>query len=101
MDKSPNFFVKESMETKDEMMNMTISDEKKQQLHLVFGGELQDLSGYQFRNLDALDIVGVFPDYPSAFNAWKAKSQASVDNASQCYHIIPMHRLLDSHPSAS
>jgi len=83
------------------MTNMTRSGEKQQQLHLVFGGELQDLSGYQFRNPEALDIVGIFPDYPSAFNAWKAKSQAAVDNASQCYHIVPMHRLLDSHSSAT
>jgi len=74
---------------------MTTTDEKKQQLHLVFGGELQDLAGSRFRNLDALDIVGIFPDYHSAFNAWKAKSQATVDNASQCYQIVHMHRLLD------
>jgi hypothetical protein len=74
---------------------MVESDEKKQLLHLVFGGELKSLKSTQFRDLDALDIVGVFPDYESALTAWKAKAQASVDNAHMRYFVVHLHRLLD------
>lgn len=70
-------------------------DEKKQLLHLVFGGELKSLTGTEFRNLDDLDIVGVFPDYESAAAAWRAKAQASVDNAHMRYFVVHLHRLLD------
>jgi len=67
----------------------------KQLLHLVFGGELSDLDGVQFKDLDGLDIVGVFPDYASAYVAWKAKAQSTVDNAQMRYFIVHLHRLLD------
>lgn len=69
--------------------------DKKQLLHLVFGGELEHLEDVQFRNLADLDIVGIFPDYNSAHNAWKAKAQQTVDNAHMRYFIVHMHRLLD------
>ena len=52
-----------------------------QLLHLVFGGELVDLDRTEFRNLDQLDIVGIYPNYASAYAAWKAKAQQTVDNA--------------------
>jgi hypothetical protein len=74
---------------------MTGSSENKQLLHLVFGGELSNLEEVQFRDLDALDIVGIFPDYASALAAWKGKAQATVDNAHMRYFIVHMHRLLN------
>lgn len=74
---------------------MVEEEPKKQLLHLVFGGELKSLRGTEFRNLDELDIVGVFPDYASAALAWKAKAQASVDNAHMRYFVVHLHRLLD------
>jgi len=74
---------------------MTGEDNKKQLLHLVFGGELKNLRGTEFRDLDALDIVGIYPDYQSAQTAWKAKAQASVDNAHMRYFVVHLHRLLD------
>lgn len=74
---------------------MTESSEKKQLLHLVFGGELESLEDVQFRDLNGLDIVGIFPDYASALTAWKAKAQQTVDNAHMRYFIVHMHRLLD------
>ncbi|MDY8109336.1 DUF4170 domain-containing protein [Fulvimarina sp. 2208YS6-2-32] len=66
----------------------------KQLLHLVFGGELDDLQSVHFSDLDDLDVVGIFPDYNSALAAWRSKSQQSVDNASMRYFIVHMHRLL-------
>lgn len=69
--------------------------EKKQLLHLVFGGELTSLDSMEFRDLEALDIVGIFPDYASAHQAWKSKAQMTVDNAHMRYFIVHMHRMLD------
>ncbi|MGB3813272.1 MAG: DUF4170 domain-containing protein [Shinella sp.] len=74
---------------------MTESTEPKQLLHLVFGGELKTLADMQFRDLNNLDIVGIFPDYASALTAWKSKAQQTVDNAHMRYFIVHMHRLLD------
>ncbi|KRB49879.1 inositol monophosphatase [Rhizobium sp. Root708] len=74
---------------------MTNSSEKKQLLHLVFGGELESLDDVQFRDLKDLDIVGIFPDYATALTAWKGKAQSTVDNAHMRYFIVHMHRLLD------
>jgi hypothetical protein len=68
---------------------------KKQLLHLVFGGELKSTADVEFRDLDALDIVGIYPDYASAYAAWKAKAQGTVDNAQMRYFIVHLHRLLD------
>jgi hypothetical protein len=74
---------------------MSGDGDKKQLLHLVFGGELKSLKGVEFRDLDGMDIVGIFPDYKSAELAWRAKAQASVDNAHMRYFIVHLHRLLE------
>src|SRR5262249_51368776 len=69
--------------------------QRGQLLHLVFGGELIDLDNVEFRNLDKLDIVGIYPNYAAAYAAWKAKAQQTVDNAHMRYFIVHLHRLLD------
>lgn len=69
--------------------------DERQLLHLVFGGELEDPSVVRFRDLDKLDIVGIFPNYATALQAWRARAQATVDNAHMRYFIVHMHRLLD------
>ncbi|MDL2402750.1 DUF4170 domain-containing protein [Rhizobium mayense] len=80
---------------------MTDTSGKKQLLHLVFGGELENLEEVQFRNLNELDIVGMYPDYASALIAWKSKAQQTVDNAHMRYFIVHLHRLLDPRDKAS
>ena len=70
-------------------------DAPQQLLHLVIGGELTDLEHNTFKDLDQVDIVGVFPNYASAYAAWKAKAQHTVDNAHTRYFIVHLHRLLD------
>jgi len=72
-----------------------MSEPQKQLLHLVFGGELTSIEGIEFKDLSALDIVGIFPNYATAQAAWKAKAQSSVDNAQMRYFIVHLHRLLD------
>jgi hypothetical protein len=69
-----------------------------QLLHLVFGGELIDLGKVEFRDLNQLDIVGIYPNYATAHVAWKAKAQQTVDNAHMRYFIVHLHRLLDPEP---
>jgi hypothetical protein len=76
-------------------MTVQLETAPKQLLHLVFGGELQDLEGIEFRDLKSLDIVGIFPNYAEALVAWRAASQKSVDNAATRYFIVHMHRLLE------
>jgi hypothetical protein len=66
-----------------------------QLLHLVFGGELSSLGNHEFKDLDKLDIVGMFPNYATAYTAWKAKAQQTVDNAHMRYFVVHLHRLLD------
>jgi hypothetical protein len=72
----------------------------EQLLHLVFGGELDSVANIKFRNLDKLDIVGIFPNYASAYTAWKARAQSTVDNAQMRYFIVHLHRLLEPESTA-
>ena len=72
----------------------------KQLLHLVFGGELNNAAASEFKDLDKLDIVGIYPNYASAYAAWKAKAQGTVDNAEMRYFIVHLHRLLDPESQA-
>lgn len=73
---------------------MTRTD-SEQLLHLVFGGELEAVGETRFADLAALDIVGIYPNYKTAYDAWKAKAQATVDKAEMRYFIVHLHRLLD------
>jgi hypothetical protein len=75
-------------------------DTKPQLLHLVFGGELESLEGLTFRDLEKLDIVGIFPNYATAHAAWKGKAQQTVDNAHMRYFVVHLHRLLQPDATA-
>ena len=70
-------------------------DSAQQLLHLVVGGELEDLERNTFKNLDEVEVVGLYPNYAAAYTAWKAKAQQTVDNAHMRYFIVHLHRLLD------
>ena len=67
------------------MTKKTAGLEEEQLLHFVFGGELQELQGMNFRDLENLDMVGIYPNYETAHSAWKAKAQQTVDNAHMRY----------------
>ncbi|MGH6786979.1 MAG: DUF4170 domain-containing protein [Novosphingobium sp.] len=66
-----------------------------QKLHLVMGGRVADPQGLEFVDLDAIDVVGVFPDYESAEEAWRAAAQRTVDDAEMKYVVVHLHRLLE------
>ena len=74
---------------------MSGDSKPRQLLHLVFGGELSSLEDTEFKDLDNLDIVGVYPNYATAYAAWRGKAQQTVDNAQMRYFIVHLHRLLD------
>jgi hypothetical protein len=67
----------------------------EQLLHLVFGGELTGVDKVEFKDLKKLDMVGMFPDYESAYVAWQAAARQTIDNAHMRYFIVHLHRLLD------
>jgi len=71
-----------------------------QRLHLVFGGELVDPTKKIFKNVEDIDLVGIYPDYAAAFDAWKSSAQRSVDNAHMRYFIAHLHRLRDEEQEA-
>jgi hypothetical protein len=66
-----------------------------QLLHLVFGGHLESVEGIRFTDLHKLDIVGIFPNYRTAYDAWRAKAHETVDSAHTRYFIVHLHRLLE------
>lgn len=72
-----------------------------QRLHLVFGGELVNPQRTEFADVDKIDIVGIFPDYQAAYDAWKSKAQQTVDDAHIRYFIAHLHRLRDEEREAS
>lgn len=72
-----------------------------QRLHLVFGGELVDPTKNVFKDVDAIEVVGIFPDYESAYDAWKANAQRTVDNAHMRFYIAHLHRLREEEAEAS
>jgi len=67
----------------------------KQLLHLVMGGRVTDPQGVEFQDLSEIDIVGVFPNYAAAEEAWRANAQKTVDDAEMKYVIVHLHRLLE------
>jgi hypothetical protein len=69
--------------------------ENKQLLHLVFGGELNDVENLTFKDISKLDIIGIFPNYRAAVSAWRAAAQATVDNAQMRYFVVHIHRLME------
>jgi hypothetical protein len=68
---------------------------QKQLLHLVIGGEVEKGEEIVFKDLNAVDLVGVYPNYAAAQLAWKAKAQQTVDNAEMRYFVVHLHRLLN------
>lgn len=67
----------------------------EQLLHLVFGGELTELDGIEFKDTEKLDVVGIYPNYKEAAEAWRGAAQRTVDNAHMRYFVVHLHRMLD------
>ena len=74
---------------------MTKDTAPKQLLHLVFGGELTELDGVDFKDPSKLDLVGIYPNYAEAEKAWLSKARDTIDNAQMRYFVVHLHRLLE------
>ena len=72
-----------------------------QRLHLVFGGELVDPSHNEFKDVNDIHIVGMYPNYAEAYDAWESEAQRTVDNAHMRYFVAHIHRLRDEETEAS
>lgn len=59
-------------------------------LYIVFGGELVDPRGADFRDPRKLDVRGIFDSYDDAVKAWRAASFQAVDDAMVRYRIAPI-----------
>ena len=68
---------------------------EKQLLHLVMGGRVVDPQGVEFQDLNDIHIVGIYPNYADAEDAWRAHAQRTVDDAEMKYVIVHLHRLLE------
>ena len=66
-----------------------------QKLHLVMGGRVADPQGIEFTDLDKVDLVGVYPDFASAEEAWRSNARRTIDDAEMKYVIVHLHRLLE------
>jgi hypothetical protein len=71
-----------------------VTEPAKQLLHLVFGGELSSVDKLEFADLATIDVVGIYPNYKTAYDAWKQAAHRSVDSAQTRYFIVHLHRLL-------
>ncbi|HEY0925152.1 DUF4170 domain-containing protein [Brevundimonas sp.] len=80
---------------------MTTQTDPAQLLHIVIGGELRHLDAPVFRDLSQIEFVGAYPSYEEARKAWKARAQATVDNAHMRYFILHAHRLIDPRGDAA
>ena len=75
--------------------NVMTEDANKQLLHLVMGGRVKNPQALEFENLAAIDVVGVYPSYATALEAWRGAAQRTVDDAEMKYVIVHLHRLLE------
>lgn len=73
----------------------------KAKLHLVFGGELLNPQSRRFKDPANVEVIGLFPNYQIAYDAWKEASQMNVDNANYRYYIAKLYQLMDEEKSES
>lgn len=76
-------------------MSVHTEVETPQLLHLVIGGELRHLDAPVFRDLTKVEFVGAYGSYDEAKKAWKARAQATVDNALMRFFILHAHKMID------
>lgn len=74
---------------------MSGNETARQLPHLVLGGEIDDFEHNTFKDLSKVDLVGIYPDYKTAYDVWKEKAQSTVDNAHMRYFVVHLHRILD------
>jgi len=69
--------------------------DEQQLLHLVMGGRVTDPRGTEFQDLKDIHVVGFYPSFAEAEDAWRGWAQRTVDDAEMKYVIVHLHRLLE------
>lgn len=82
-------------------MTAPVGIDNPQLLHLVIGGEMRHLDSPVFRDLSQVEFVGAYGSYDDAKAAWKARAQATVDNAHMRFFILHAHKLIDPRGDAA
>ncbi|RIV80888.1 DUF4170 domain-containing protein [Aurantiacibacter xanthus] len=67
----------------------------EQLLHLVIGGRVKDPRTVEFQDLKDIHVVGFYPDFATAQEAWRGWAQRTVDDAEMKYVIVHLHKLLE------
>lgn len=67
-------------------------------LHLVFGGRVRNPQGLDFVE-NSIEVIGIFPDYATAEQEWRAAAQRTVDDAEMKFVVVHLHRLLEPDPT--
>ncbi|MBC7986065.1 MAG: DUF4170 domain-containing protein [Sphingomonadaceae bacterium] len=80
---------------------MSVDEEAAPKLHLVFGGRVRDPQTLDFTDLESIDLVGIYPNYAEAEEAWRGKAQRTVDDAEMKYVVVHLHRLLEPELAAT
>jgi hypothetical protein len=75
------------------MTNETDSFHTRQWLYLVIGGELVSVDSLQFKDVSKIDLVGIYPSSEEAKAVWKARAQATVDNALMRYFVVDLNNI--------
>lgn len=74
---------------------LSLGKNRMNKLHLVMGGRVADPQGVDFVDLSSLDLVGVYPSFAAAEEAWRGMAQKTVDDAEMKYVIVHLHKLLE------
>ena len=64
-------------------------------IYLVFGGRVKDPRTLNFGDLASMEIVGFFPNYKAAEDAWRAAAQRTVDDAEMKFVVVHLAKLLE------
>lgn len=67
----------------------------KQTLYLVMGGRVTDPRTMEFKDPESIHVVGVYSNYETAVEMWRANAQRTVDDAEMKYVVVHLHELLD------
>ena len=72
-----------------------MAEEAKQLLHFGVRRRAESTDEIEFKDLSKLDFVGMYPNFAEAERAWRARAQATVDNAQMRYFVVHIHRLME------
>ena len=68
--------------------NFKTAEAGSQELYLVYGGAISDPRRDDFSEPGDIEIVGIYPSYEDALDAWRGVSQRHIDEAFVKYRLV-------------